>query len=189
MTYSCRRLWEFFPDFFPVPGVFDAEQCARIVALSGKAPTSEVRQGNTPGSYRSTDVFWLASGDPEHRWIFDRLRAVTEEFNARTYQFEIDECGDLQLCRYGTEQHYDWHIDLSKGDYSRRKLSLSVMLTDPAEYEGGGIEFGNETYRQCVRAPLGDGIAFPSWMQHRVVPVTKGERWSVVAWWLGPPFR
>ena len=189
MTYKADRTWDFHPDFFPLPGVFDAEQCARIIALHAAQEIDQVRLSNPGKSYRSTNVYWLEPGRPEHDWIYDRLRAVTEEFNARTYQFEIDGCDALQLCRYGTEQHYDWHIDLTKGPYSRRKLSVSVMLTDPAVYEGGGLEFGNETYKRSVRPPLGDGICFPSWMQHRVVPVTKGERWSIVAWWLGPPYR
>jgi PKHD-type hydroxylase len=189
MTYAAERHWDFTPDFHPLPGIFDAEQCARLIASHARGRQSEVRQSNPGRSYRSTNVFWLKTDDPELRWAFDRLRDVTLEFNARTYQFEIESCGDLQLCRYGTEQHYDWHVDIAKGPYSRRKLSLSVMLTDPAAYEGGGLQFGNETFGRLVRPPSGDGILFPSWLQHRVVPVTQGERWSVVAWWLGPPFR
>jgi PKHD-type hydroxylase len=188
MVYRAEREWDFTPDFHPIPGIFDAEQCARFIAAHASERQSEVRQSHPTKSYRSTDVYWLKPG-PALDWAFERLREVTLDFNQRTYQFEIDGCGDLQLCRYGTEQHYDWHVDISKGGYSRRKLSLSVMLSDPAEYEGGGLEFGVDDYRRAVRPPLGHGIVFPSWLPHRVVPVTRGERWSVVAWWLGPPFR
>src|SRR5262249_45876098 len=134
MIFGSERVWNFVPTFSVLSGIFDAEQCAAIVALHGQAPESRAVAKNGEVSYRNTDLFWLDGSAPAYRWIFERLRDVTLKFNAETYQFEIDACSDLQLARYTENQHYDWHLDLGPHGYSRRKISISVMLTDPATY-------------------------------------------------------
>jgi PKHD-type hydroxylase len=190
MPYSTERVWDFVPsDPQTVPAVFTTEECARIIALHETLGVHAMSSKNQAGSYRSTDVFWLHGTNAAYGWIFKRLTEVTREFNARTYQFELDSCADLQLGRYGPDQHYEWHCDVGRGGYSRRKLSISVLLSDPSQYQGGGLEFGVDIYKISMVSKRGDAVYFPSWTPHRVIPVTSGERWSLVAWWLGPPFR
>ena len=70
-----------------------------------------------------------------------------------------------------------------------RKLSMSVMLNE--DFDGGEFEFASYKDTKCLitsfKAKTGDIIVFPSVMEHRVAPVTKGTRYSLVNWFVGPP--
>lgn len=189
MVFHIDRNWASPPSFHIVPDLITAEECARLIARTQELSRHETLVKPGDHTYRDTDVFWLEASDPQNGWIFHKLRDAVLSFNATTYRFEIDSCSDLQLGRYRVGQHYDWHCDLGGGGYSTRKLSLSLLLSDQAAYEGGELEFGVGNYTQKVTAPKGGAVLFPSWMGHRVTPVTRGERWSLVGWWLGPPFR
>ena len=142
------------------------------------------------GDIRVTQTAWMEAS-AESKWIYDRIQGVARALNDRVYQFALSGFSEhLQYTVYhGTEGgHYDWHID--QGPLrTRRKLSISVQLSDPARYEGCDLEFyaGNK----IEKAPRDRGavIAFPSYVLHRVTPCTKGTRKSIVAWTTGPQFR
>ena len=189
MPFPDLRQWEFNPIYKRLPQVFDAEACAKIIKLKeGREPmVSEMRVDGR--DYRSSDLYWLTPED-DTAWIVERLREVILAFNTETFQFEIDGCQDLQLTGYGVGQLYDWHADLSSKGTSRRKLSFSVLLSKLAQFEGGDIQFfESDSLRPSIGLNQGDGVVFPSWYKHRVVPVARGHRWSLVSWWTGPPFR
>jgi len=80
-------------------------------------------------------------------------------------------------------------MDIGKGKYSKRKISITVQLSDPDEYEGGDFEF--LIGKEIIKLPRKKGcaIVFPSYFLHRVTPVTKGTRKSLVLWGSGQPFR
>jgi PKHD-type hydroxylase len=104
--------------------------------------------------------------------------------------YEITGREAIQFAKYGAGQHYNWHVDnfpLHGGD-TDRKVTVVVLLNDPSEFEGG--EFHIRLYQEYV-APLvkGSVIAFPSILEHRVTPVTKGVRMSATMWLYGPRFR
>ena len=107
----------------------------------------------------------------------------------KNYGFDIRGFGDaLQVARYTEGDYYDWHMDIGKGNSSTRKISISIQLSDPADYEGGDLEFFGMADFQPPRG-LGTAIAFPTFLAHRVKPVTRGVRLSLVTWIAGPPFR
>jgi PKHD-type hydroxylase len=85
------------------------------------------------------------------------------------------------------QSHYDWHMDVGESA-STRKISMSIQLTDEAEYDGGDLEF--MIHRSIIKAPREKGtvIFFPSYLTHRVTKVTRGTRRSLVFWFHGPPF-
>lgn len=190
MPYTIPREWDFAPVYTKLSGVFDADACRQIVAMhAGRDPmVSEMEVDDV--SIRSTDLYWLL---PEHDgtdWVYERLRAVVHDYNDRTYRFEIDGCMDLQLTHYKTGQHYGWHAALSGRFSSRRKLSMSVLLSDPGDFEGGDIQFfESDDHKPSIPLGMGDAVIFPSWYKHRVLEVLEGDRWSLVSWWTGPPFR
>ena len=72
-----------------------------------------------------------------------------------------------------------------------RKISMSIILND--NFEGGAFEFASYTKEVCtitpIKATAGSVLVFPSGMEHRVAPVTKGVRYSLVNWFLGPPVK
>lgn len=85
------------------------------------------------------------------------------------------------------EDHYVWHTDTLPGD-SVRKLSFTIQLTNPAEYDGGDLEFMPAITDKKIREQ-GTMTIFPSYKVHRVSPVTQGVRHSIVGWIYGPDFR
>ena len=115
------------------------------------------------------------------------LRLNTDIFRYDLYGLEKA----LQYTVYeGSEGgHYDWHVDTGPHNPEPRKISLSLQLSDPADYEGGRlvIEAGDGAYAAETRR--GTIIAFPSYVLHRVTPTESGVRKSLVIWVAGPEFR
>jgi PKHD-type hydroxylase len=92
------------------------------------------------------------------------------------------------------EGRYDWHMDMGHGETSCRKLSTSILLSNSSDFEGGEFQFfkGGKAGEEIMKYPLdnpGDMVIFPSYMIHRVTPVTKGIRRSLVLWIGGEPFK
>ena len=91
--------------------------------------------------------------------------------------------------------HYNWHVDTSNsgiksGSNKERKLSCSLLISGPNEYEGGELEFQYDNiFHKSYKPERGECIIFPSWLPHKVNPVTSGKRISLVAWIQGPPFK
>lgn len=123
----------------------------------------------------------------EYEWLYRRFWEVAQELNRRYFCVDISYIeGNIQLARYDSSDHgfYDWHTDF--GDIApHRKISISVQLSRPEDYEGGDLEllFRNPPHR--MERTRGAFIAFPSFAVHRVTPVTRGTRWSLVAWICG----
>ena len=133
-------------------------------------------------SNRDCNLFWV-SHSQQTEWIFERLRNVIIEYN-REYGFDLSpEMGALQLARYSSRQHYNWHMDIGASQASLRKVSLVVELA--AALKGGGLEIFHGDGIHRVPTCVGDIIAFPSFIMHRALTVESGERWSLVSWILG----
>ena len=160
-----------------------------MALAEGREPIKSEIMGRVE-SHRSSDLYWLR---PDHAGVapvFEAFKSVSMALNDAAFQFEIDGAMDMQLTRYDPGGHYEWHMDLAGQGNSRRKLSVSILLNDPSEFDGGGLQFFEATHHQpIVDLAQGDAVFFPSWCKHRVVPVTRGVRWSLVGWWTGPPFR
>jgi PKHD-type hydroxylase len=137
---------------------------------------------------RKSQIMFLKPGAND--WIYDRLSQACIQTNTNRYKFDITGFQtELQLANYSTKDFFDWHMDFGAGDISNRKLSITVQLSDPDEYEGGELQF--MINQNIVSAPKtkGTAIIFPSFALHRVTPVTKGSRKSIVGWIAGPPYR
>ena len=155
---------------------------------------------------RNSDIVWL--NDP---WIYKELHPYIYKANENAgWNFEWDWSEDMQFTKYKLNQYYDWHSDSSikpnNNPNSRyynkiRKLSMTCQLSDGSEYEGGELEFDFRNYSPQMRdedkhlikatqiLKKGSIIVFPSFVWHRVKPVTKGVRYSLVMWNLGYPFK
>jgi PKHD-type hydroxylase len=157
---------------------------------------------------RNSDLVWL--NDP---WIYKELYPYVHKANTDAgWNFEWDCSESCQFTKYKLNQYYDWHCDSWEEPYNKkdpndpqqgkiRKLSMTCQLTDGSEYEGGELEFDFRNYDPHMRdelkhlvqckeiLPKGSIIIFPSFVWHRVKPVTKGARYSLVVWNLGYPFK
>jgi len=113
--------------------------------------------------------------------------------NTVNYGFDLYQDCELQYTVYDASYkgHYDWHDDeeILNGRRFARKLSLSILLTDGQDYTGGDLEVEGYSLSPKRARQRGSAILFPSFLRHRVTPVTRGTRKSLVAWVVGPAWR
>jgi PKHD-type hydroxylase len=146
--------------------------------------------GGVRTKIRRSQISWV-NNSHETKWLFEKLASVVSKINAQHFQFDLTGFGEaLQLTHYDQAEHgmYGWHQDYGTG--VSRKLSMTVQLTDPAEYEGGNFQImtgGDQP--TTLKKQRGLIAVFPSYIVHQVTPVTKGSRQSLVAWVSGPAFK
>ena len=138
---------------------------------------------------RQSSVMFIDNNE-DNNWIYRKLASLAINCNNEKYWFDL--LGfhqELQLTRYSKGDFFDWHLDFGAGEISARKLSMTIQLSEPDEYEGGDLQFMIND--KIVNAPREKGtiIIFPSFIIHRVTPITKGKRQSIVGWVSGPPYR
>jgi PKHD-type hydroxylase len=144
-------------------------------------------------SIRESKISWLGM-KPELAPIWEKLSVAVAEVNRRFFHFDLTGFHEpIQLGLYtgDTQGHYDWHTDASPDDtHVPRKLSLSMLLSDPSEFEGGEFQVkACNDIAQTLDTQKGRAWFFPAYTLHRVAPVTKGVRRSLVLWVGGPAFR
>jgi predicted 2-oxoglutarate/Fe(II)-dependent dioxygenase YbiX len=168
-------------------GIFSAEECQRIMGLSGHRRQRAGTMMYAKPNIRKSTIAWIDIRE-DSQWLYGK---VWNTFQAVNRWFEFDLFGlvdEIQFARYGVGDSFGWHLDAGGGQTSTRKLSMSVQLCDDAEYGGGDLEF-------CAcpqldpRRRRGTIIVFPSFLAHQVTPVTRGARCSLVAWAHGPTFK
>jgi PKHD-type hydroxylase len=157
-------------------------------SIGGAGVTSQINP-----DIRSSQIAWLGN-KPEILPIWEKLANAVAEINRRFFHFDITGFHEpMQLGLYTEQQqdHYNWHIDASTEDNNvPRKLSMSMLLSDPSEFEGGEFQVKTNTDEtQTLDCQKGRAWFFPSYTLHRVAPVTKGMRRSLVLWIGGPPFK
>lgn len=173
-----------------------AEACADIIAKAKDFAVHEATAGGrVDRTIRNADVRWLPPG--LFPWLQDLLWQRAAEANRAAFGFDFNFLPELQFTHYyeGRRGHYDWHQDVFfVGDpvpkTTHRKISCVIQLSDPETYEGGDLEL--DLSMRPPRDELrkrGTMVLFPSFLHHRVTPVTKGERFSLVCWFEGPKWR
>lgn len=189
-----------FEPYYRYERVFSPPECEALIHAaehSGFAPGSiGIGIGQTPlidPSYRqalTARVF-----DTQCPWAFERVRERVEWAN-QAYQFDLHGLfEDLGVMRYEAPHddvpggHYRWHQDFGGGIYSRRKVSVVALLSEPADFDGGDLVLFTDGERKADLKLRGDLVLFPSWVPHCVTPVTRGLRHSLVAWCAGARFR
>jgi|TARA_A100000172_G_scaffold41723_1_gene25483 PKHD-type hydroxylase len=182
--------------------------CDEIVkyALTKKESIATIGQDSNPDAdvkdlnkTRKSNIVWL--NDP---WIFKEIEPYINLANKEAeWNFNLKYCEAFQFTKYdgSKKQHYDWHEDQFYEPNAKgfvRKLSMTISLVDGSMYEGGDLEFdlrdgkGEKTsnVRVCKEIrPRGSIVVFPSFLLHRVKPVTSGVRYSLVVWSSGEPFK
>lgn len=149
--------------------------------------------GQVNKDVRSSQICWLGMKD-ELRPVWNKLANAVAEVNRSFFHFDLTGFHEpMQLGVYTDTQqgHYNWHTDASINDSNvPRKLSMSMLLSNPSEFEGGEfqVKVANDDV-QTLETKQGRAWFFPSYTLHRVTPITKGVRRSLVLWVGGPPFR
>ena len=133
---------------------------------------------------RSSMIHWMNNEDykdflmPIYEYISRKVRMI----NDGMWRYNYEGYGVFQYSEYTIGDHFNWHIDQIAVKGESRKVSFSLGISDESEYEGGDLGFKAAEEEDYYKIGRGDIIAFPSWMLHKVTPVTKGKRRVLVGW-------
>tara|TARA_R100001163_G_C5046526_1_gene183776 strand:+ start:561 stop:1136 length:576 start_codon:yes stop_codon:yes gene_type:complete len=184
--------WNFYLDkissYAYCEKVFTKEECNKIIEI-GKQKGLEKGTTKSNNDARLSKVSWLYPND-NLEFAYRKVTDVVLMLNKKYFKFDIFGLNEgFQFTNYKAPSgKYEKHVDRAY-DFIIRKLSISIQLTDPSEYEGGElILYENNTGKE-MNKEQGTLILFPSWSLHEVKPVTKGERNSLVAWVTGNQFK
>lgn len=181
-------------NYYYFTNAFTPEEIVKIIKIgesqvkqSGTTVSNELE--STVNDYRVSEISWI-NDNPETKWIYDKLALNAKIANKEMWNFDLwDYYDSLQYTKYyGNGGHYDWHADLG-ASISNRKLSCVLQLSTPEEYEGGDLEMNPGGGIISVPKGLGTLCFFPTFLLHRVTPLTSGVRKSLVTWISGANFR
>ena len=180
-----------------VPKVFTKDQCESIISLhtnwlgyEGYTGDNENRKIDT--SYRRCIVYEPPSKEHIPSWLIWKTFKTIFAVNKEIFHFDLGKGNvegkraqiDFNLIKYDPGGQYDTHVDLGEGTItSLRKISFTLLLND--SYEGGRLTFNLIPEISQRNSEIGDMIIFPSYLEHRVEPITSGVRWALVGWILG----
>lgn len=191
-----------FPGYFcinnqNVPELkFTNEECDKILTMLRDAYPSTASVGGSAESsriakgIRSANIY-VMENDKENRWVYEKVANIVSFANQ--HHFEYDLTGILhgiQLIEYTSDSeikgHYDWHADSGNGEPATRKISFTAQLSHSQDYEGCDLVINNHGTEISGTRERGSVHLFPSYMTHKVTPITKGTRYALVIWIHGP---
>ena len=175
--------------------LFSPEQCRKIIDCGRRQPPQQAQIGmNKPGggidtNKRTTTISWIPFNEmPE---MYDDLNRFIQKANLNHFGFDdIQITENAQFTEYPEGGFYDWHMDCDvnmEHEPPVRKISMTLLLNHPSEFEGGDLELMSPG--KYKRLEQGHAITFASFINHRVNPVRRGVRQSLVVWFGGKPFR
>jgi PKHD-type hydroxylase len=140
---------------------------------------------------RDSKIKFIESSVDDNRWIFERFTGLINNANERFFQIELSRLESLQYTVYNKGQFYRDHMDLGYKNPNNaiRKLSFTLQLSDPDDYDGGELVIKHGSTPDIARKNRGTIIFFPSYIIHEVTTVTRGTRKSLVGWVTGPRWK
>jgi PKHD-type hydroxylase len=175
--------------------IFSNEEMDQIIAIGENPELScPMGEGTVYGKnegVRSCQVSWINSSIDSNSWIFQKLTHAVNDINSKFFGFDLTNIDSLQFTKYigDTSDHYGKHCDMLYKSFTTRKLSFSLMLSDPDSYVGGDFLIHTAEKPQKPSNTRGTIIFFPSYTLHEVTPVVAGVRYSLVGWCSGPAFK
>jgi PKHD-type hydroxylase len=178
--------------------IFSPKQCQMIVDAGHqqKPETAKVGGAGEEGEHntkkRVTTISWIPFVKmPEmYKQIENQLSIV----NLNHFGFDgVTLTEPAQFTEYPKGGFYDWHMDLNafgqNGQNPIRKISMTLLLSDPKDFNGGDLLFSEMGDTKPLPLKQGQAIFFASFLRHKVAPVKKGIRRSMVMWFGGPPLK
>ena len=174
--------------------IFTPEQCQLIINAGRSEPVQNGQVGGGNGGVvdtktRTSHISWIPFNKmPE---MYSTLEQIVNKTNNNHFGFEgIQITEQAQYTEYPSGGFYDWHIDsdiVGMNEPPVRKISMTCLLSHESEFEGGGLELMSDG--KIAKPKQGQAIFFASYIRHRVIPITKGVRKSLVMWFGGPSFK
>jgi len=157
-------------------------------------PWNEATTAGANKEVRKSNIKWIPQNE-DWFWLYEKLANMAVTANNAIWNFDLNQIPEMiQYTEYHAPAgHYDWHADIGPGLLSKRKVSITVQLSEPDEYEGGDLELfrGGSMKGPFEKAERNAGcvVLFPSYLMHRVTPVTRGTRKSFVLWLGGGHYK
>ena len=173
-----------------------AEQCARVIGHANSLRSNEATIGDErtiDTKVRKSSVRWIyRQGNAQMAWLFQMLDEAVWTMNRHWHgvEYDKDACPAIQYTEYRAGEFYNRHVDtiFRPRDMVQRKISCSVLLSDPSEFEGGDLYIQRGTM-EPDKVSIGQIYTFPSILSHEVRPVTRGVRRGLVCWYQGMAWR
>ena len=175
--------------------LFTPEQCQKIIDAGRRQKPQQAQvgmnrpEGGIDTKKRTTTISWLPFD--EMRPMYEDLNNFIQKANRNHFGFEdVEITEQAQFTEYPEGGFYDWHIDTDvnmKHEPPVRKISMTLLLSPENQFEGGDLELMAPGKRANMKQ--GHAVIFASFLNHRVAPVTRGVRQSLVMWFGGKPFR
>jgi len=177
--------------------VFNDKELTNIVQICDEMPLQKATVGanNTKRvdeSIRNSNVCFMEN-NVVTSGIYERIIKAANYTNNSTFKYLLDGHEKFQYTTYDDTYngHFTWHMDIKLDNSLEkvRKLSFTLLLND--SFEGGDFEILTSSETKAFKLPAKKGriLFFPSFIIHRVTPITKGQRKSIAGWFYGPPFK
>ena len=179
--------------------LFTPDQCRQIIESGRRQPPQKAQvgmgnntqKGGVDTKKRVTTISWIPF--EEMSQMYQSLNVFIQKANLNHFGFDdVRVTEQVQFTEYPTGGFYDWHMDcdlVMTKEPPVRKISMTVLLNHPSEFEGGELEVGGAGQTTAKPMQQGHGLAFASFINHRIKPVTRGMRQSLVCWFGGTPFK
>ena len=177
--------------------IFTPEQCKMIIQAGRAEPRKDAEVGNKQGikggvidtKTRTSHISWIPF--TKMTPMYKTIEKIMKQTNGNHFGFDgMQITEQAQYTEYPVGGFYDWHVDNDvnmQNEPPVRKISMTCLLSPESEFEGGDLELQSEG--KVAKIKHGHAIFFASFIRHRVKPVIKGNRKSLVMWFGGPPFK
>ena len=177
--------------------IFTPKQCQMIINAGRSEPKKNAEVGSSEGirggvydtKTRTSHISWIPFKKMHE--MYKDIEKIMKTTNGNHFGFDGMTIREMaQYTEYPEGGFYDWHVDNDvnfEHEPPVRKISMTCLLSHESEFEGGELEFQQEG--KSVKLKQGQAAFFASFVRHRVAPITKGVRKSLVMWFGGPPFK
>jgi len=181
--------------------ILTPDQCDELIRVGQSEPHLNATIGmgdkttRLDSKYRKSIISWIPFVKAEP--IYAMINQWMEATNSNCFGFDaVRVIEKAQYAEYSEGGFYNWHMDSTIGMAAMstvRKISMTLLLNDPKDFEGGGLEIYNgdalDSEKNKFKIKRGYAIFFASFLLHRVTPIIKGNRKALVMWFGGPPLR
>jgi len=167
--------------------VLSPNECQRMIEQASKHSLDEGMVHGTKGLSTARVIRSVHGTELSDESIRQFVFSLFKKMNL--LQLEISGLEPIQIFRYEIGDHYEWHTDWSPHNNKKRKLSMTIQLSEHSGYSGGDLQILDGPETRIVSREIGHATVFPSWAVHRVNPILSGTRWALVAWATGKPFK
>lgn len=178
-------------NYYTFTKAFSDEEIEWIQNLANMYEYSKAETiGNGDDSVRKSKIKWIHHNIESH-WLYEKLIGMAVEANDTLWKFDLHGVIDsIQFTEYEEDGgHYDWHMDIGPNTINHRKISMVIQLSEADDYDGGELVLWNSNDTTIAPKGIGNVMIFPSFMLHKVTPMVKGTRKSLVLWIGGGSYK